>query len=308
MAEPAVFEITPQILMPLFDLSGRVKLRVTGADRVRFLNGQVTNDVRKANPHLSMAACVLNAKGKLDAFVFLGAEPEALWLDAEAEQRETLAPRLERYVIADDVTIEEVTEDFALFHVTGENPPALPNDPAEWRRGKRFGLAGWDLWTGAGEHDRVLKLLAASAPLCDAEEAERWRIELGIPRWGRELTGQIIPVEANLAETAIDYAKGCYIGQEVISRMKMSGQMNKRLCGLVSLEGRPLVPETRLRPPDEAREVGWITSATRSDRLGKEIALGYVKRGFNQVETRLCARADANAPATEVKVVALPFA
>ncbi len=225
--------------MPLFDLSERVKLRVTGSDRVRFLNGQVTNDVRKANPQLSMPATVLNAKGKLDAFVFISAEAEALWLDAEAELRETLAPRLERYLIADDVTIEDVTEDFALFHLTGETAPALPNDAA-WRRGKRFGVVGWDLWTDATEHDRILKLLAAHEPLCDAETAERRRIEEGIPRWGRELTDQIIPVEANLADNAIDYAKGCYIGQEVISRMKMAGQMNKRLCGLVALEGAPL--------------------------------------------------------------------
>jgi tRNA-modifying protein YgfZ len=301
LVEPALFEIGPQILMPLFDLSGRFKLRVTGADRVRFLNGQMTNDVRKANPHLSMAACVLNAKGKLDAFLFIGAEAEALWLDAEAKLRGTLAPRLERYVIADDVTIEDVTEDFALFHLTRETPPTLPNDSGEWRRGKRFGVAGWDLWTDAGEHDRVLKLLAASEPLCDADDAERQRIEEGIPRWGRELTDQIIPVEANLADTAIDYAKGCYIGQEVISRMKMSGQMNKRLCGLVALEGSPLVPETRLLSPDEARDIGWITSATRSDRLGKEIALGFVKRGFNEPGTRLLADKKL------VEVVALPF-
>ena len=63
------------------------------------------------------------------------------------------------------------------------------------------------------------------------------RIEQGAPRWGWELTDQIIPVEANLADDAIDYAKGCYIGQEIISRMKISGQTNKRLCGLVSLDG-----------------------------------------------------------------------
>jgi folate-binding protein YgfZ len=301
LVEPALFEIAPQMLMPVFDLSGRVKLRLTGADRVRFLNGQMTNDVRKANPHLSMAACVLNAKGKLDAFVFIGAEAEALWLDAEAELRATLAPRLERYVIADDVTIEEVTEDFALFHVTGESPPALPNESLEWRRGKRFGLVGWDLWTAAAVHDRVLKLLSAHEPLCDAGAAERWRIELGVPRWGRELTNEIIPVEANLADEAIDYAKGCYIGQEVISRMKMSGQMNKRLCGLLALDGSPLAPETRLLSPEEGKEVGWITSATRSERLGKEIALGFVKRGFNQPGARLRANEQP------VAVVELPF-
>jgi folate-binding protein YgfZ len=184
-------------------------------------------------------------------------------------------------LLSDDVTIEDVTEKFSLFHVTGETAPTLPNE-TNWRRAKRFGTIGWDLVVGAAEHDRLLRLLSVKDSICDAECAERWRIERGVPRWGYELTDQIIPVEANLADEAIDYGKGCYIGQEVISRMKMSGQMNKRLCGLVSLDDSPLAPGARLLSPGDAKDAGWITSATRSDRLGKEIALGYVKRGFNQ--------------------------
>ena len=125
--------------------------------------------------------------------------------------------------------------------------------------------------------------------LFDDAVAERWRIEQGVPRWGRELTPEIIPLEANLEEDTIDYAKGCYIGQEVISRMKKSGQTNKRLCGLISVEGTPLSSGMRLFATDDGKEVGQITSATRSDRLGKEIALGFVKRGSNEIGTRLSA-------------------
>jgi Predicted aminomethyltransferase related to GcvT len=135
--------------MPLFDLSKRLKLRMTGGDRVRFLNGQVTNDVRKANASLSMPACVLNAKGKIDALIFINGGEEELSIDADDDQRHTLAQRLERYVIADDVTIEDVTEKFALFHVTGETAPTQPNE-TNWRRAKRFGSIGWDLVVGAG--------------------------------------------------------------------------------------------------------------------------------------------------------------
>ena len=296
--------------MPLFDLSERVKLRMTGEDRVRFLNGQVTNDIRKANANLSMAACVLNTKGKIDAFIFVSACAEDLFIDADSELRTTLAPRLDRYLIADNVTIEDVTEKFSLFHVAGETAPTLPND-TNWRRAKRFGLVGWDLVVPAEEHDRVLQSLMAHYSLCDAECAERLRIEQGVPRWGRELTDQIIPVEANLADDAIDYAKGCYIGQEVISRMKMSGQMNKRLRGLVSVHDAPLSAGMRLSTmSEEAKDVGWITSATRSDRLGKEIALGYVKRGFNEPGCELNALSASNPPSAalvRVEVVELPF-
>jgi folate-binding protein YgfZ len=139
------------------------------------------------------------------------------------------------------------------------------------------------------------------------------RIEQGIPRWGRELTNEIIPIEANLEQRAIDYQKGCYIGQEVISRIKMSGQTNKRLCGLISLDDLPLQPGTKLAAPSAPeKDVGWITSATRSKRLGKEIALGYVKRGFNSANTGLNAFAAKDSePKTvgtiRVQVVPLPF-
>ena len=290
----------------LFDLSDRVKLRVSGSDRIRFLNGQVTSDVRKANANLSMPACVLNVKGKLNGLIFIAGRENDLRLDADPELRATLAPRLDRYVIADDVTIEDVTEQFALFHVTGASPPNVPND-AHWRRAKRFGVPGWDLVVESAEHDRVRQSLSAHFPLCATDCAERCRIEQGIPRWGRELTDQIIPVEANLEDDAIDYAKGCYIGQEIISRMKMSGQKNKRLCGLVSLGEEALSPLMRLFAAESGNDAGWITSATRSESLGKEIALGYVKRGFNDSGTRLSARVVDQAAAVPVEVVALPF-
>ncbi len=283
----------------LFDLSTRTKLRLTGNDRVRYLNGQVTNDVRKANAEASLMACVLTAKGKTDGLVFITTEDDALLLDADADLRETLAARLERYIIADDVTLEDVTDEFALFHVLGESAPLLPNEP-NWRRSKRFGLTGWDLLVPAAEHAQVLQALAALQPLASDDEAERFRIEQGIPRAGRELTGEIIPVEANLEADAIDYAKGCYIGQEVISRMKMSGKTNKRLRGLISLEGTPLAPAMKLFDSVSGKEVGRITSATRSERLGQEIGLGYVKTAFNKVGTKLMAE-------TWVEVTDLPF-
>ncbi len=299
--------------MALFDLSDRAKLRLTGNDRIRFLNGQVTNDVRKASPELSLPACVVNAKGRIDAFVFIGGDTDSLLVDAEPELREALAVRLDRYLIADEVAIEDVTEQLALFHLIADTTPDLPN-VSHWRRSKRFGVAGWDLFLPAREHDQVCALLSTRDSLGKPETAERLRIEQGVPRWGRELTNEIIPVEANLENEAIDYAKGCYIGQEVISRMKMSGQKNKRLCGLIALDDAALSAGMRLQVAggvaDPGREVGWITSATRSDRLGKEIALGYVKRGFNQIGTELGAHSASEpglSSAVRVQVVELPF-
>jgi len=288
------------------DLSTRAKLRVTGADQYRFLNGQITNDLRKASEAVALEACVLNAKGKLNAHIFIGAFGESLLIDAEPELRETLAVRLERYIIADDVQIEDVADEFSLFHVFAEKPPA----PESGRiiSARRFTAAGWDVWSDSARHDTVRHELALAYAFVDSAAAEVMRIEQGLPRWGRELTDEIIPIEANLEQRTIDYQKGCYIGQEVISRIKMSGQTNKRLCGLISLNNTPLQPGMRLAARSASgKEAGWITSATRSTRLGKEIALGYVKRGFNNRGTNLEALSLDPVGAVPVEVVSLPF-
>jgi folate-binding protein YgfZ len=293
-----------------FDLSARTKIRVSGNDRLRFLNGQVTNDVGKATQSSAIAACVLNAKGRMNAHVFVSAEPDRFLLDADSELRETLQPRLERYVIADDVQIGDLSDNWAIFHLLRPPPPGL-SENCKIVSAKRFRKAGWDLWVESSQHDMVFQQLLAALPFCDDACTEVFRIEQGIPRVYRELTEEIIPIEAGLEESCVDYEKGCYIGQEVISRMKMSGQRNKTLCGLVAINHSPLTPGMRLATmSEEGKEVGWITSAAHSDRLGSEIALGYVKRGFNFAGAKLDALAPQNpfgSPVVRVEIVDLPF-
>ena len=285
-----------------FDLSGRAILRVTGADVFRFLNGQVTNDIRKATTTAAIQASILNPKGKVSAHVFISkTEDDGFLLDADPELRDELSARLDRYIIADDVQLEDVTERLGLFHFVGDVAPDARDD-ARIVASERFGRPGWDYWCDPAAQAGLRQAFEDQFDFCDEDCAEVFRIERGIPRWGRELTNEIIPVEANLETSSIDYGKGCYIGQEVISRMKMSGQTNKRLCGLVSLNGSPLEAGAALASGTEAgREAGWVTSATRSERLGKQIGLGYVKRGFNLAGTQLLAGA------TPVEVTALPF-
>lgn len=287
-----------------FDLSDRTKLCLTGNDRLRFINGQITNDIRKATDSSAIAACVLSAKGKLNAFVFVSVAGDSVFLDADAGF-DMLLPRLDRYIIADDVQVEDVTTKFALFHVIGQPPPELA---ARVVSSNRFAISGFDVWVDSGAHDRVMATLSTTLSMCDAKSAEVFRIEQGVPVWGAELTEEIIPVEANLEARSIDYEKGCYIGQEVISRMKMSGQRNKSLCGLIANGEAAPVSRMKLYPTEhDDKEAGWITSATWSDRLGKRIALGYVKRPFNQAGVRLQAR-HSDGDAFPLEVVSLPFA
>jgi folate-binding protein YgfZ len=259
----------------------------------------------------AIEACVLNAKGKLDAHIFVSDSRESFLVDADPELRETLKIRLERYVIADDVQVEDVTDQFSLYHLLSQQSPGLAN--CGMISARRFADTGWDVWIEAAQHDAVAREFSSRFSLADSDAAEIMRIEQGIPRWGRELTQEIIPIEANLEQRTIDYQKGCYIGQEVISRMKMSGQTNKRLCGLISLDDIALHPGMKLTSPSApGKEVGRITSATRSQSIGKEIALAYVKRGFNNVGTRLITLGtDESAPkpigAVPTEVVPLPF-
>jgi folate-binding protein YgfZ len=289
-----------------FDLCARAKFRVTGTDRFRFLNGQITNDLRKASDNVALEACVLNAKGKLNAHIFIAPLGESFLIDAEPELREPLRTRLERYVIADDVQIEDVTDEFSLFHVLAHEPPMI--EGSRIVSVHRFATPGWDIWSASARYRALRDQLSLTCVLIDSAAAEVMRIEHGLPRWGRELTDEIIPIEANLERRTIDYEKGCYIGQEVISRMKMSGQTNKRLCGLISLDNTPLQQGTKLAAPSTAgKDVGSITSATRSQRLDKQIALGYVKRGFNNPGTTLNALVLNRAGAIRVEVVSLPF-
>ncbi|MEA3210540.1 MAG: tRNA-modifying protein YgfZ [Chthoniobacter sp.] len=264
------------------DLSDRLKLRLTGGDRVRYLNGQVTANVAALAAGHALPACVTTAKGRLCAEVFLHAGADALFVDADASLRESLPGRLERYIIADDVTLEDVTDQFHLIHLLGSVAPAadLFDEAAFAGRAQRFRHDGWDLALRPEVFAKLWPQLVARIPVLDAELQEVLRVEAGVPRWGRELTEDTLPPEAGLDDTHIDYHKGCYIGQEVISRLKSVGHVNRELIGFISSAGAPLAPGAVLYPPDGAeKSVGVLTSTAFSFALEKPIALGYLKRG-----------------------------
>jgi folate-binding protein YgfZ len=293
-------------LPALADLSRRTKFRITGADRVRFLNGQVSNDVRRASPHASVYSCVMTIKGKMCADAFIYAGDDALFLDAEPDVREALAARLERYIIADDVTLEDVTDDFGLWHLfpfLGE--PAAAADacrllagPAihgvHWVSSTRYGQPGIDFWGAMDARETLRAQLLASYSLLDGDALRRRRILAGVPAWGAELDENTMPAEAGLEERAVSYTKGCYIGQEVVSRVRSLGHVNRQLRGLRSQTGHRLSPGLRLYPLTgnaDGRDVGRITSVARSvEDEGASIALAFLRRGWETAGTVLAAR------------------
>ena len=242
-------------------MSLRAKFRLTGGDRVRYLNGQVTNDVRRVKTDVTLYACVTDVKGRIAGDVFIHATDDALFLDAEPGLREALGSRLERYIVADDAELTDVTDEWQLWHVFG-------TATADGLRSTRFGVGGVDVWLPAG---------AAFAPGCRVlsdEEIEMWRILQKIPCWPNELNTETFPPEAGIQERAMDFAKGCYIGQEVLSRIKTTGKMPRELIAFES--------EVEVQAGDEIcveKAVGKVTSVTKHPVTGRTIGLGMVKQG-----------------------------
>jgi folate-binding protein YgfZ len=329
----------------LIDLSDRAKLNVTGADRVRFLNGQLTNDIVGLQPGSAIYACALTAKGKLCADLFVGAIKDGLFLDTEAVLRESLTARLEKYIIADDVTLEDVTEAFGLFHLVDVESEECVGVSAHRRVGigepgklgeaeesvneieegvgrvrvgeldlpsnvvrivcNRFGVPGMDLWFPVDQTAVVMERLQQSPS--DPKTAENLRIEQGIARWGSELSEDVIPNEAGLDQRAINYLKGCYLGQEVISRIKSVGHVNRHLRGFRPASGVVLAIGDKLFADAEStKEIGFITSIGQERFLDRTIALGYARRGFDTPGSTLQVRRN-NTLIGAIEVCSLPF-
>ena len=217
-----------------------------------------------------MHACVMTVKGKMNADVWLSLLDDVIRLDAPPGLGEVLAARFERYIIADDVTLEDVTRRTPLFHlVTDEEISHRDHgghiEEEQRVTATRFRLEGVDI---LGQPDEW--------PVLSPAQAESFRIEQGVPVWGRELTDDTIPVEAGLDQDAIDYHKGCYIGQEVISRIKSVGHVNRNLVRLDGPAGLDLPAGTLLF--SGTSEVGRVTSSAANLDLEKTVALAYLKR------------------------------
>jgi folate-binding protein YgfZ len=284
----------------LLDLSKRAKFRVTGADALRFLNGQLTNDFGALESGHAIYACALTVKGKLCADLHVTRLDDKIYLDCDPALREALAARLERYMIADDVALEEA--EFGLVHYLGPLDSVKSGDVAHPIRSNRFGLAGVDFWFTDSQRTALLEAL--KEPLLGPEEVETLRIERGIPRWGTELSESVIPNEAGLQDRAISYTKGCYVGQEVISRLKSIGHVNRHLCGL--LTQADIAPGDQLFSNSEGKAVGNVTSVCHSAKVGGIIALAYVRRGFDLPGSNLEVRRDSSLIGN-VEVRSLPF-
>lgn len=236
-----------------------------GPDAVRYLNGQLTQDVADLEER-ALPSCVTDAKGRLQFMVsvFRGPAENEILVAGDPERGEELLARLERYLIADEVEVENRGGRWIRVHADG-----LPDGAAFSREAEGPLGSGRDHWFTP---DQV-----PDGEALDADEIETLRIAAGLPAWGRELKEGMLPPEAGLDHRAISYSKGCYIGQEVLSRIKSVGRVNRRLARFQTES-----PNVAALLSD-GEQVGELTSVAPSASAdGSRAALGYLgKKGFD---------------------------
>ena len=311
----------------LFALPDRGLLQVEGADRVRWLDGMLSNHVGALAPgpdHSGCHALLLTPTARILADPHVLHRGEAFWLELCSDAAESTRVHLERYVIADDVTLQDVSNLWARFslegpmaaglleRVTGTPLRLAPNACADLRIGSVAavvaaygfsGAPGFQLFVPSALGADVAESLhaegGASLVEGDAATLEILRIESGIPRLGAELDEDVLPAEAGLIASAVSLTKGCYTGQEIVARLESRGQVAHRLVGLRCEGQTPPAPDTPLED-ESGKRVGEVTSACLSAVAGP-IALGYVRRPFDTPGTAL------RAGSQQAWVAELPF-
>lgn len=247
-----------------FTVHRKARFRLSGADCHRYLNGQLTIDINRLHPGEARRALLLTAKGKLCAPAQVWNDGTDLIVETEESLLEETAARLERYIISDDVTISQLPSGLPVYHVFGTTPPD------DSLRINRIGIPGFDC---SAPPDGVA--------VVDDPEVELLRIENGVPHWGAELTADTLPQEARLDQSSVDFDKGCYVGQEVVSRLRSVGHVNRLLHRFSGSLPMPLgFPVSLLSKDDPRRTAGTLTSAACDFELAQTLALGYLNREF----------------------------
>jgi folate-binding protein YgfZ len=269
------------------DLSARGKIKLTGEDRARLLHAMTTNHIQQLTPGTGCYAFFLNDKGRVLADANILCRPDYFLLDVEPETREPLYQHLDRFIIADDVTLEDITDATATIAVEGPEAagvlgragapvPEEEYSSVDWgdsvvARVNSTGSPGFFIFAPIADKSALIaRLEAAGAEPADAEAARVVRIEHGKPRYGEDISERFLAQEANQPH-ALHFSKGCYLGQEIVERVRSRGQIHRVLKPLVLDLTEPPAPGTKLEDASE------ITSAAYSPALGKVVALAYVR-------------------------------
>lgn len=313
----------------VLDLTSRGRMRVSGSEAVMFLNGLITNDMKTLAAHRWMPAAFPNVQGRLIAAVrvirLLDDTSPVFLIDTEAATHKTVLQTIERFTMAGDFLVTDITAATSMLSVQGpeasrviqqvlsESVEELPHDGVtqlKWEtvdtivvRASHTAEDGFDVIVDTTKSAELLKaFIAAGATRIGEELKETLRIEAGIGRFGQDMDETNVISEANL-DDAVSFTKGCYIGQEIIARIKYRGHVAKKLAGLIFENTHSVEVGATIRSA-EGKEIGRITSVTFSPKLARTVALGYLRYEHLASGTDVTVGADGfKATVTELPIV-----
>jgi folate-binding protein YgfZ len=305
----------------VFDLGWRGKFLLTGQDCVRWLNGMVTNNIRDLPPGRGSYNFLLNAQGRILGDMLAYNRGDYILIDTDAAQVPALMEAFEKFIIMDDVEVTDARQQLTAIGVRGPKAeevlrqagfdfptlePLQVHDAVREQAGVSV-VRGepentYEIWLAPANAATVWDaLVAAGATPVGAEALEMARILDGLPAYGRDIRQRDLPQETG-QDRALNFTKGCYVGQEIVERIRSRGQVHRMFTGFV-LEGPAPDPGTKLQAG--GRDVAEVTSvrALPAAAGGQPVtlALGYVRREAAPPGTVL------QAGATRARVTPLPF-
>lgn len=291
----------------LFDTNWHAHLTLAGPDRVRYLNAMVTNNIQSLADGRGLFSLLLNPQGHILAELEVFKQPAQLLALTHASARESTVATLDKYIIMDNVDLEDITEHVGSLAIEGPRAAVIVQQacgialedlpemavhetkieriPVQFIRRSHFGQPGAEF---IARRDRLPSLWSKLLAGVQAHGGEpigmralnSLRLEAGIPWFPLDFNESVIPHEAGLENTHINFSKGCYTGQEIVERVRSRGHVNRRLAGLrFTISGALPVPGTKLRVAEG--EVGHITSSSSLPTAGTAIGMGYVRREHN---------------------------
>ena len=315
----------------LVDLGARGRLRVSGKDAPRFLHGMLTRSVTDLADGYGIHAALTTAQGQTLADMRLYRHGDVYTIETEPGLQEKVRQSLDRYLIADDVTLEDTTGTVISLGLTGAGAwtvlaGAADSLPEAWCAGlpasgpdyltaagalgetactlvayMRHGWARYDVQCAPDAGPAVWGALTASGARPVGWDAmEALRLEAGIPRYGVDVDERVMPLEAGLAD-AVDFDKGCFVGQEALAKMRNLGKPRRHLVGL--LLDTEALPEAGSTVSLDGKEAGWVTSSSRSPGLGRNVAMASVRRGCHEPGQRLLLAAGSTAHVADFPLV-----
>ena len=319
----------------LIDLSSRGRFQVSGSEAVQFLNGLITNDMKTLEENRCMPAAFPNVQGRLIASVRVLRQPDdgtgrtpvpVFLIDTQPTTRQAVLKTIERFTLAGDFHVVDLTGQTAVLSLQGKRAAdviaSVMGGAAQgiqaygaaqifWQqesltvlRTTHTGEDGFDVFISTDQASALWDaFMTAGARPVGHEALEILRIEAGVPRYGIDMDETNVVTETGLDE-AVSFTKGCYIGQEIIARIRYRGHVAKKLVGMIFDRPVKLENAVKIRSLDD-KEIGRITSATLSPHLGCTIGLGYVKYDYLAPNTEV--RVTSSHGDLHARVAELPF-